>query len=355
MERFTRFRFTKEHGGIADENDTRSFSEKLRTQYESEENDMTKIRDYNMNGTIILGVDAGYGNFKTARTCFPTSVTKSGKPPVISRDYVEYEGAYYTLGEGHKDFVAEKSMDEDNYVLTLAAIAKELKARGLTTARIHLAVGLPLKWVQTQRDDFREYMLQNRHVEYCYAGQKYVVDIEDCTVMPQCYAAIAENLADFKGMNMIADIGNGTMNVMILNNGKAMESKSWTVKMGVNQCFQAIRNLILDRMAEDIPAEIIENYLRYGNTGIGGEYQAIMEEAAKGYVERIFAELREHGYNPNLMKLYVMGGGAKIVELAGEYDRENVTFNHDIRANAKGYEYFCYMKLRRQAKQAGSR
>jgi plasmid segregation protein ParM len=40
---------------------------------------------------------------------------------------------------------------------------------------------------------------------------------------------------------MIADIGNGTMNVMILNNGKAMESKSWTVKMGVNQCFQAIR------------------------------------------------------------------------------------------------------------------
>ena len=27
---------------------------------------MTKIRDYNMNGTIILGVDAGYGNYKTA-------------------------------------------------------------------------------------------------------------------------------------------------------------------------------------------------------------------------------------------------------------------------------------------------
>jgi hypothetical protein len=88
----------------------------------------------------------GYGNFKTARTCFPTSVTKSAKPPVISRNYLEYNGAYYTLGEGHKNFVAEMSMDEDNYVLTLAAIAKELRARGLYTARIHLAVGLPLKW-----------------------------------------------------------------------------------------------------------------------------------------------------------------------------------------------------------------
>jgi plasmid segregation protein ParM len=191
-------------------------------------------------------------------------------------------------------------------------------------------------------------MLQNSHVEYSYMEQKYVVDIEDCTVMPQCYAAIAENLAEFKGMYMIADIGNGTMNVMILNNGKAMESRSWTVKMGVNQCFQAIRNLILDRKAEDIPAEIIENYLRYGDVGIGSAYEEIMEEAARGYVEQIFAELREHGYNPNLMKLYVMGGGAKIVELVGDYDREKVTFNHDIKANAKGYEYFCYMKLRRQ-------
>lgn len=159
---------------------------------------MTNLREYNMNGTIILGVDAGYGNFKTARTCFPTSVTKSMSEPTISKDYVEYNGAYYILGDGHKDFVADKHEDEDNYVLTLAAIAKELKARGLNTAKIHLAVGLPLKWFQTQREDFRRYMPQNRHLDYRYAGKRYVVDIDDCTVMPQCYAAIAENLKNLK-------------------------------------------------------------------------------------------------------------------------------------------------------------
>lgn len=32
-------------------------------------------------------------------------------------------------------------------IVTLVAIAKELESRGLTEARIHLAVGLPLKWV----------------------------------------------------------------------------------------------------------------------------------------------------------------------------------------------------------------
>ena len=224
----------------------------------------------------------------------------------------------------------------------------------MSAAKIHLAVGLPLKWVQAQRDSFREYMMQNSHVDYKYAGKRYEVDIVDCTVMPQCYAAIAENLPDFKGMHMVANIGNGTMNVMILNNGKASESKSWTVKLGANECYMAIRNLILDRKAEELPAEIIENYLRYGDTKVGGEYQQLMEEAAKSYVGKIFAELKAHGYNPNLMNLYIMGGGAKVVELVGDYDSGNVTFNHDIRANAKGYEYFCYMKLRRQKSMASA-
>ena len=61
---------------------------------------MAKLRDYNMNGTIILGVDAGYGNYKTARCCFPTSVSRSDQPPIFTRNYLEYEGSYYTIGEG---------------------------------------------------------------------------------------------------------------------------------------------------------------------------------------------------------------------------------------------------------------
>ena len=153
---------------------------------------------------------------------------------------------------------------------------------------------------------------------------------------------------------MVADIGNGTMNVMILNNGKASETKSWTVKLGVNQCFMKIRNLILNEKNKEIPAEIIENYLRFGNADVGAEYQKLMEQAVKEYADEIFAELRNYGYDSELMRFYIMGGGATIIELVGDYDKERVTFNHDIRANAKGYEYFCYMKLRSQAK-AGRR
>lgn len=307
---------------------------------------MANIREYNMNGTLILGIDHGYGNIKTAHRVFPTALIKSEKAPTFSKDYLEYDGYFYIIGEGHKSFIAEKQSDDDNYILTLAAIAKELNARELTSARVHLAAGLPLKWVQAQRESFRQYLMQNKIVQFRYKDRQYEVEIAGCTVMPQCYSAAAENLKDFKGMNLLADIGNGTMNIMYLNNGRAMESKSWTEKLGVFQCIQRIRNKVLDETGTNLMNEVIENYLRTGETDIAEPYASLMIEAAVSYVQEIFQKLKDYEYNESLMQLHFMGGGARIVEAVGEYNRERTHFNHDICATAKGYEYYCYMILR---------
>ena len=303
---------------------------------------MREIREYNMNGTIILGVDNGYGNVKTAHRVFPTGIIKCDSEPVLSKEYIEYDGSYYIIGEGHKGFVADKQEDDDTYILTLAAIAKELEARGLTETRIHLAVGLPLKWVQAQRESFKKYLTRERYVSLKYKKVDYLIEIVDCTVMPQGYAAVAENLKDFKGMNLLVDVGNGTMNVMYLNNGRPIESKSWTEKLGVNQCFIRIQNRIMDRTGTKLPDEIINDFLRYGDADVSEAYLSAMKQVAEQYVQGLFQKLRDYEYNEDLMNLYVMGGGAKMVEIFGKYNPDRTTYNHDICANAKGYEYFCY-------------
>lgn len=309
---------------------------------------MREIREYNMNGTIILGVDNGYGNVKTAHRVFPTEIVKCDSEPVLSKEYIEYDGAYYIIGEGHKGFVADKQEDDDTYIMTLAAIAKELEVRGLTEARIHLAVGLPLKWVQAQKESFKKYLTRERYVSLKYKKVGYLIEIVDCTVMPQGYAAVAENLRDFKEMNLLVDIGNGTMNVMYLNNGRTIESKSWKEKLGVNQCFIRIQNHIMNQTGVKLPDEIISQFLQYGEIDVNNKYVNMVKEIAEQYVKELFEKLRDYEYNEDLMKLYVMGGGAKMVEMFGKYNSDRVTFNHDICANAKGYEYFCYMMLRQK-------
>lgn len=85
----------------------------------------------NSNDSLILGIDHGYGNIKTANKTFGTGVYVSDTEPAFKDNLLTWNGKYYTIGEGHKEFVADKMQDMDYYVLTLAAVAYELRARGL--------------------------------------------------------------------------------------------------------------------------------------------------------------------------------------------------------------------------------
>ena len=124
----------------------------------------------NTNRPVVIGIDHGFGQMKTAHVCFKTGVTAHDKEPTFKSDLLIYVGRYYTIGEEHKEFIADKALDQDYYILTLAAIARELRFRGMTTARVYLAAGLPLTWVSEQRDTFKAYLLQKPSADFCFRG-----------------------------------------------------------------------------------------------------------------------------------------------------------------------------------------
>ena len=167
-----------------------------------------------LNDQLIIGVDHGYGNIKTANHCFKTGILGYDSEPLFTGDMLTYNGRYYLIGEGHKEFIAEKIKDEDYYLLTLVAIAKELKDAELTEANIVLAAGLPLTWTSGQKKEFAAYLGKNKEVDFNYKKVDYHISINDVRIYPQGYAAIAEFAASMKGLNLVADIGNGTMNVL---------------------------------------------------------------------------------------------------------------------------------------------
>ena len=65
----------------------------------------------------------------------------------------------------------------------------------------------------------------------------------------------------------------------------------------------------------------------------------------------IFRRLRKHGYDPKLMRLYVVGGGGCLIRNFADYDESRVTINDDICATAKGYERMLELKLLRSGGQ----
>lgn len=164
------------------------------------------------NKMYVIGIDHGYGNMKTANCCFSTGVMKSDTEPVFASDLLIWNNKYYSIGVGHKEFTADKFNDEDYYVLTLAAIARELRRERITKATVFIAAGLPLTWVSEQKAEFKKYLLQHNEVSFTFRNTEYHIKIERAEIYPQGFAAVAERLGDFKGVNMLCDIGNGTMN-----------------------------------------------------------------------------------------------------------------------------------------------
>ena len=69
--------------------------------------------------TIIIGVDHGYGNTKTANCIFQSGVVKLKEGQEFAQKPLIYKNEKYLVGQGHKVFVADKFLDEDYYILTL--------------------------------------------------------------------------------------------------------------------------------------------------------------------------------------------------------------------------------------------
>ena len=302
------------------------------------------------NNFYIIGVDAGYGNMKTARTIYPTGLVAMDTKPFFDGDILEYNGTWYRIGEGHKAYNPDKTADEDFYILTLASIAAELSTEQITEANVHLALGLPTTWTGRQREEYRRYMMRNPDVQFVFNDILYRIHLTDCIVFPQGYAALVplmdsdkrfNEFRQFTGTVMMADIGNGTMNIMRLVNGKPNDQHCWTEVLGVNQCMLTARKQMMDKYGIDMPESVIEQFLRTGTANLARELLDNMTDIVRGYVTGLFDALRLHGYDARLMKLFVMGGGGCLVKHFGKYDPSAVVFVDDLHASAKGNEYMA--------------
>ena len=174
---------------------------------------------------------------------------------------------------------------------------------------------------------------------------EYRVRIVGVKVYPQGYAAVAQMKGQMKGVCMVADIGNGTMNVLYLINGKPQAGRMYTEKFGTYQCTLAAREEFMRRTRRELNDAIIDEVLRSGTADIRDDDLSIIRASAAEYVAGIFRRLREHGYDADTMTLYVTGGGGCLVHNFGQFDPDRVRFVDDICAAAKGYEFLASVQI----------
>lgn len=291
-----------------------------------------------MSESMIVGVDHGYAAMKTAHFSFPSGLVAYEHEPYTLKDVLEYGGKFYVVGSGRQALQKNKTQTEDYYLLTLAAIAKELSFRhAKPAAEIHLAAGLPLTSFGREKNALRD----ERTVSFRYEGQEYSITIRKVSLFPQGYAAVlTQSILLDEPSVIVADIGGWTVDLMRLDNRIPNASTCRSLELGMIRCLDEIGEQIRRALGLSMTATQMESVLRGDAVHINEDARKIIDRQADAYVHRLLSAITESGLDTRAMPAVFLGGGAALlkrnVSAADGLCRPVIL--DDVSLNAKGYE-----------------
>ena len=198
--------------------------------------------------SIIIGIDHGYYAIKTAHCSFPAGLTSYGEhEPYTRQGLLEFGGCFFVCGSGRQPIQRDKTINDNYYLLTLAAIAKEIRQRGLPPeCSVRIAAGLPLTSFGRDKPKFREYLLRSKQpVNYKFEGVEYSITIEEVAVFPQGYAALMTEtglLQDEPSM-LLMDLGGWTVDLMRIDNAIPVACTARVVAADPQAVLDAVREM----------------------------------------------------------------------------------------------------------------
>ena len=227
---------------------------------------------------MIIGIDHGYYAIKTRNCSFPAGITSFG------------------------DRERDKTANDNYYLLTLAAIAKEIEARGVPReCGVTIAAGLPLTSYGREKPAFRKYLLRNggQLIEFGYEGKKYRITIEDVLLFPQGFTALMTQpdlLADEPSM-LLLDIGGWTVDLMRIDNGRPIIDTCHSLEFGMIRCIDEVRERVRQNTGLSLTDAQIEQVLAGCPCSLEESVRSLIREQGRLYTERLLSAVLEAGFD----------------------------------------------------------
>lgn len=299
----------------------------------------------------IIGIDHGNASIKT-HTGFEckSGFTVLNDEPITQKGLLQYQSKYYSIGSERLPIKADKTLDEDFFILSLAAISESLDRTedGLVKAEdLILSVGLPIVNYGRMKERFRAYFIRE-NIKYKYEGKEYLVNIKDCFVFPQSYSGLLTRFSEYKNLPLcnVADIGGGTTDCYIMENGILNTSSCFSIPIGVIHLFNSIAQEVLARGYYPTESQIQQIVLGKQPVFEDEGISKIVRETTERFTGRILSQIGEHGLELKLNPTVFVGGGS--ILLKQYIEKSNIGYTEIIEdpfCNAKGFEMLARQKL----------
>lgn len=294
--------------------------------------------------TMNVGIDHGYYAIKTRHFSFPAGIAVYSHEPYTLQNTLEYGGKFYVCGTGRQPILRNKTENDNYYLLTLAAIAREIKQRGENTeCSVTLAAGLPLAGFGREKKFFREYLLRSSQpVCFKFEGVPYKITIEDVKLFPQGYSAIAihPELIQNEPSVLLMDIGGWTVDLMRLDNGVPNASTCRSLELGMIRCIDETKEQVRRDVGLSVTDAQVERVLAGKPCSMDEKARSIIRRQGRLYTERLLSAVMESGFDLKAIPVVMLGGGASVVKgnVSPQDGLCRVFALTDDRVNAEGFE-----------------
>ena len=304
-----------------------------------------------MSGNIILiGLDNGNKCTKNhAGFVCESGFTKSDVEPITRNNLLVYKGDFYTIGSSRLSVQTDKTINDNTFILSLPAIADEIYKQGIQgEIKVFLGVGLPIVHYGKMKHKFREYFIRD-NIKFNFNGSDYAINIVDCRVYPQGYAAFINIYNDYKNVSAanVIDIGGYTTDFFIVENGIINTASCYSLPNGVITLFASIQQELLKMNINLTEKQIQDIVLGREPVLFDADIGKMIEMKAEEYVENLLTKILEYGFEFRNPTIIVGGGGMMLRKYIESSDKIKYIENLDQFANAKGYKILLEQELRR--------
>lgn len=303
--------------------------------------------------TLVIGIDHGNRMIKTKNDMYSCGYIKTKTQPIGFENVLEFEGSFYCI-DGRSKYKYDKTIDSTYFILTLPAIAKRMADEDVNEADVILGIGLPLSHYRL-KDDYINYF-KREDIGFKYNNKRYLVNIKEVMCFPQAISGLMPFYVKYKDIDFLnlIDVGQVTVDAVKIFKGKPILDSAVSLNCGMMKLVKSIQEDVRKETGIEIDEVQIELSLQgrkavYFNESI----ENIIENTKLKFINDLFDELKENGFELQATMNLLMGGGASIIQSSLD-SRENsriVYFEvlpQAQNANALGYEFMVNEAIRRR-------
>ncbi len=295
---------------------------------------------------MLIAIDHGNKLIKTKNNNFVSGLSKFDTKPPFGDKILEFNGLFYCLSSKRMFYMKDKTVDDNFFILTLFAIAKEIDSRNMYTRDkyidVKLVVGLPPSHFSKLHKKFEEYFLNRGILKFSVNSKVYQIEISKVDSFPQSYAAFISKYNDFKNFNkaIILDIGGYTADYLVIRKGIPDLELCDSLDNGITILY----NNIIKRVSSETEVLLEENDIDSIILRKPHEFNSniikIIDDETNKFVNNLFGDLAERKIKTKQDYLILAGGGSLLLKeyiLKNELTNKTVIID-DIYANVNGYE-----------------